>query len=166
MNPFSHHNSPVVFLRADPGVASFTLVEVVVAMGIFTFALVVVLGLLNVALSTNKQSSDQIQAANIASLLVATRRAAPTNTGSYLSSFALTNLNQGLFTNTTVVGLDGTTSTNSGTTYNLYYVAGTNSATGPNMASVYLLLWWPQGAPMPNHNPSAYYELSTEISLQ
>jgi hypothetical protein len=135
-------------------------------MGIFTFALVTVLALLSVALSRNKESSDQIQAANIASLLVATRRAAPTNNGSYFSSFALPHLDQSLSTNTTVVGLDGTTSTSTGTTYNLYYVAGTNSATGPNMASVYLLLWWPLSAKMPTNNPSAYYELSTEVSLQ
>lgn len=166
MNSACRHPSTVTCPRANPGLASFTLVEVVLAMGIFTFALVTVLALLSVALSRNKESSDQIQAANIASILVAARRAAPTNTGTYFNSFALTNLNQALVTNTTVVGLDGTTSTSTGTTYNLYYVAGTTSATGPNMASVYLLLWWPLNSKMPTNNPSGYYELSTEISLQ
>jgi len=154
------------FGSRDPGKASFTLVEVVLALGIFTFVLVTVLALLSVALRTNKESSDQIQAANIASLLVAARRSAPTNAGVYFSTFALPNLNQSMVTNTTTVGLDGTTNTTTGTTYNLYYVAGTNQTTGPNMADVYLLIWRPLGAEMPTNNPSAYYELSTQVSLQ
>jgi len=166
MTPASSHCLRVTYPRLTAKANSFTLVEVVLAMGIFTFALVTVLALLSVALSRNKESSDQIQAANIASLLVATRRAAPTNNGSYFSAFALPHLDQSMVTNTTVVGLDGTTSTSTGTTYNLYYIAGTNGATGPNMASVYLLLWWPLSGKMPTNNPSTYYELSTEVFLQ
>ncbi len=100
----------------DRGEDSFTLVEVVLALGIFTFALVTVLALLSLALNTNKESSDQIQAANISSLLVAARRAAPTNSGPNFASFALPALNQSSLTNTTTVGLDGTTSTTTGST--------------------------------------------------
>ncbi len=48
--------------RPDSGTVAFSLVEVVLALAIFTFALVTILGLLGVALGTNKQSSDQIQA--------------------------------------------------------------------------------------------------------
>jgi len=148
------------------GGKAFSLVEVVLALAIFTFALVTILGLLGVALGTNKQSSDQIQAANIASLLISTRRASPTNTGPNFAAFALPNLNQSMFTNTAIVGEDGTTTATSSTRYNLYYVVGTNSATGTRTANVYLLLWWPLNAPMPTNNPSAYYELTTAVSLQ
>jgi uncharacterized protein (TIGR02598 family) len=146
--------------------ASFTLVEVVLALAIFSFVLVTMLALLSVALRTNKESSDQIQAANIASLLVSARRAAPTNGGANFTTFALPVFNQGYVTNTTQVGLDGTTVTGTGAAYNLYYQVGTNAGTGPNLANVYLLIWWPLGARMPTNNPSAYYELSTQVSLQ
>jgi uncharacterized protein (TIGR02598 family) len=152
--------------RPDSGTVAFSLVEVVLALAIFTFALVTILGLLGVALGTNKQSSDQIQASNIASLLIATRRASPTNTGANFAAFALPNLNQGMFTNTTIVGEDGTTTATTGSRYNLYYVLGTNSTTGTSVANVYLLLWWPLNAKMPTNNPSAYYELTTAVSLQ
>jgi uncharacterized protein (TIGR02598 family) len=145
---------------------AFSLVEVVVALGVVSFALVTMLGLLSVGLNTNKVSSDQIQAANIASLLVATRRASPTNDGPNFTTFALPPLNQSYTTNTTAVGLDGTTSTNTSSTYNLYYGVGTSATTGPNLARIYLLIWWPLGAKMPTNNPSSYYELSTTVSLQ
>jgi uncharacterized protein (TIGR02598 family) len=165
MIPIRRYRSSSLAFRGG-GVIAFTLVEVVVAMGIFIFAFITVLALLNVALSRNRESSEQIQAANVASLLVATRRASPTNAGTYFSSFALPHLDQSLVTNTTSVGLDGTTSTSTGKTYNLLYTVGTNSVTGANVANVYLLLWWPLGAPMPTNNPSSCFELSTQVSLQ
>jgi len=166
MNALCQRHSVQFQIRPHSGTVAFSMVEVVFAMAIFTFALVTILGLLGLALGTNKQSSDQIQAANIACLLITTRRASPTNTGANFTTFALPNLNQSMVTNTTTVGEDGTTTATTGTRYNLYYVVGTNSITGPNTASVYLLLWWPLNAKMPTNNPSAYYELTTAVSLQ
>ncbi len=49
-----------------------------------------IVGLFMVGINTNKESSDQIQAANLASLLISTRRALPTNT---IANFALPPLN-------------------------------------------------------------------------
>jgi type II secretory pathway pseudopilin PulG len=162
-----HQDYPVkIAVSMHRGNASFSLVEVVLALAIFSFVLVTMMALLSVALRTNKESSDQIQAANIASLLVSTRRAAPTNSGANFTNFALPQLNQSYVTNTTPLGLDGTTSPGTGTAYNLYYQVGTNAGTGPNLANVYILIWWPLGARMPTNNPSAYYELSTQVSLQ
>ena len=145
---------------------SFSLIEVVMALGIVSFALVAIISLFFVGFTTNKQSSDQIQAANLASLLVATRRAVPTNA---IANFALPPLNRTYSTNGTYltngagVSLDGTTS---GTrSFNLYYQAGTNAATGPRVAQVYLLLWSPPSAPVPTNGPGARYELSTQVLL-
>ncbi len=76
--------------RRTASVAAFSLVEVVVALGIFTFALVAIIGLFVTGLNTNKESSDQIQAANFASLLISSRRALPTNV---IANFALPPLN-------------------------------------------------------------------------
>lgn len=146
--------------------AAFTLVEVVVALGIFSFALFAIAGLFLVGINTNKESSEQIQAANVASLLISTRRALPTNT---IANFALPPLNT-LYsaTGTSLTGtggmaLDGTTT---GTpTYNLFYQAGTNTATGPHLAQVHLILWWPTAAAMPINNSSTRYELTTQVAL-
>jgi type II secretory pathway pseudopilin PulG len=167
MNAAAFHSTVKKRSLRPAGAPSFSLVEVVVALGVVSFALLTMLGLLSLGLTTNKLSSDHIQAANLASLLVATRRASPSDptNGTYLASFALPHLDQPYVTNTTVVGLDGTTSTNTGTTYNLFYGVGTSPGT-TNLAHVYLLLWWPVGAPKPVNNPSSYYELSTTVSLQ
>ncbi len=154
-------------LQRSSGWRAFTLVEVVIALGIFSFALVAVAGLLFVGVDNNKTSADQIQAANFASLLISTRRALPT---SAITNFALPPLNMAYSTNGTYlinqngVAMDGTT--NSGTPfYNLYYQAGTNSVTGVHLAQVHLLLWWPPSAPLPSNNPGNRYEVTTMVAL-
>ena len=146
--------------------AAFTLVEVVIALAIFSFALFAIVELFLVGISTSKDSSDQIQAANVASLLISTRRALPTNS---IANFALPPLNMAYSTTgTSLTGkggmaLDGTTT---GTpAYNLFYQVGTNITTGPHLAQVHLLLWWPTSALAPANNPSARYELTTQVAL-
>ena len=137
----------------------------VIALGIFAFALVAIAGLLFVGIDTNKESSDQIQASNLASFLIATRRGMPTNT---ISHFALPPLNLAA-TNTVTVEIDGLTNTAAGLpgadSYKLRYqiIPGTPSL---NMANIYLLLWWPSTLPSPStNNPGSYYELSTQVPL-
>ncbi len=146
--------------------AAFTLVEVVVALGIFSFALVAIVGLFVVGINTNKESSDQIQGANFASLLVSTRRSLPTNS---IANFALPPLNVAYSTNGTYltnssgVADDGTT--NGAPTYNLFYQVGTNSVTGPHLAEVHFMLWWPVSATLPTNNPGNRYEVTTQVAL-
>lgn len=55
----------------------FSLIEVVVALGITAFALVTLIGLFSVGLQTGKESVETIQAANLVSGFIAERRAAP-----------------------------------------------------------------------------------------
>ncbi|HEY8966507.1 MAG TPA: prepilin-type N-terminal cleavage/methylation domain-containing protein, partial [Candidatus Methylacidiphilales bacterium] len=107
---------------------AFSLIEVLLALGIISFAMVALIGLFALGLKTNKESADQIEAANIASLLLSTLRAIPTNPP---PGFALPALNQATVTKTVQVGPDGTTaSAASGLgagasinkAYNLYYV--------------------------------------------
>jgi len=146
---------------------AFTLVEVVVALGIFSFAIMAIVGLFVVGLNTNKESSDQIQAANFASLLISSRRALPT---SVIANFALPPLNApysaaGTYlTNSLGVAADGTTNVGA-PAYNLFYQAGTNSVTGPHLALVHLVIWWPLAAVPPTNNPGGRYELSTQVAL-
>jgi uncharacterized protein (TIGR02598 family) len=154
------------YLRRTSTLAAFTLVEVVVALAIFSFALMAIVGLFFVGIDTNKESSDQIQAANFASMLISTRRALPTSS---INNFALPPLNvayssNGTYlTNNAGVAADGTVT---GTrAYNLYYQAGTNSVTGTHLAQVHLMLWWPIASAMPINNPGNRYELTTQIAL-
>jgi uncharacterized protein (TIGR02598 family) len=147
-------------------IVAFTLVEVVVALSIFSFALVAIVGLFMVGINTNKESSDQIQEANFASLLISTRRALPTNS---IANFALPPLNvpyssTGTYlTNSAGVASDGTTT---GTpVYNLFYQAGTNSLTGSHLALVHFIVWTPISAPFPASNPAVRYELTTQVAL-
>ncbi len=152
--------------RRPHRVAAFSLVEVVVALGIFTFALVAIVGLFVTGLNTSKESSDQIQGANFASLLISTRRAVPTTV---IPNFALPPLNApyspgGTFlTNASGVAADGTT--NSAPAYNLFYQAGTNSTTGSHLALVHVVVWWPLGAALPTNNPGGRYEVTTQVAL-
>jgi uncharacterized protein (TIGR02598 family) len=159
-------------LRRTAGLSSFTLVEVVIALGIFSFAIVAIVGLFAVGIDTNKESSEQIQAADVASLLISTRRAVPTST---IANFALPPLNvqyssTGTYlTNESGVATDGTLT--GARTYNLFYQIGTNyqtganPATGTHLALVHLMLWWPTASPMPLNNAGNRYELTTQVVL-
>lgn len=146
--------------------AAFSLVEVVLALGIFSFALMAIIGLFMVGINTSKESAEQIQAANLASLLISTRRTIPTNV---IANFALPPLNttystSGTYvTNANGVSLDGTLT--GPRAYNLFYQIGTNAATGTRLAQVHLLLWWPTASTIPLNNPGNRYEITTQVAL-
>ncbi|MCE0499341.1 MAG: hypothetical protein LV481_15480 [Methylacidiphilales bacterium] len=65
------------------GRAGFTLVEVVLALGVTTFCLLTMVGLLAVGISTNKSTIQQSIAANIAGAAMADLRATPLANESY-----------------------------------------------------------------------------------
>ncbi len=142
---------------------AFSLVEVVIALGIFTFAVMGIVGLFVVGINAGKESADQIQAANLASLLISTRRALPTKA---MTNFALPPLNMTYASsgsNVMGVATDGTITAPA--EYNLFYQIGTNAATGPHLAQVHLMLWWPPATTNPPNNPANRYELTTQVAL-
>ena len=145
---------------------AFSLIEIVLSLGVFSLIFVSILGLLNVGVSDNKGSSDQIQAADLASLLLATRRASPTNTGFNFSTFSIPPLNVPA-TNTTEVGINGTTSIAGlapSEVFALKYMIGTGVT--PHVALVHLLIWWPASAPAPRSSGSdSCYEITTQVAL-
>lgn len=148
-----------------PHSRAFSLVEVVLALGICAFVLVALIGLFSTGLRTGRESEEQVQAANLASQIVATRLAAPTATN--LADFAiplsaLTNSYADISPSTgTLVGLDGRT--NSSPAYRLICRAGTNAQTGPRLAQVYVMLSWPYQAPLTN--AAGRYEVLTYVPL-
>jgi type II secretory pathway pseudopilin PulG len=151
--------------RAQP-LEAFTLVEVVIALGVFAFAMVAIIGLFSLGMTTSRQSSDQIQASNLASLLLATRRASPTN--SAIANFPIPALAATPLSNSTPiqVAINGTTVTSgmpASDIFNLNYVILPGAT--PNLSVVRLLLWQPATALMPPTNsPGACYEVATQIA--
>jgi type II secretory pathway pseudopilin PulG len=149
-----------------PKTKAFSLVEVVLALGVISFALVTIMGLFGVGLTIDKESSDKTQAADLAALILSMRRALPTTNDSTLPLPPLTNTTAVTSNSAPVaVAINGTTITNNvpiSDIYDLNYRISPGSAT--NMVNVYLLLWWPAGTKPPIGNASSYYEISTEVA--
>jgi uncharacterized protein (TIGR02598 family) len=61
----------------DPNVSSFSLIEVTLALGVVSFALLALFGLLPVGLKENQNSTSQTAATSIATALIADLRATP-----------------------------------------------------------------------------------------
>jgi Tfp pilus assembly protein PilV len=162
------------FLRKNTAEA-FTLIEVVIALGLFIFAVTAIIGLFSVGIGTSKESSDQIQAANFASLLISTRRAIPVdpaNATIALTNFALPSLNAAtpaIGTNVLNVMSDGTKAAAGAGDYNLRYQVTLDNtatpATPPRLAQVHLTIWWPTASATPPADPSKRYELTTQVAL-
>lgn len=75
------------------GTVAFSLVEVVVAMGIIAFALIILLGLLPVGLKSDIDSMGESQAVNLMQALIADRQATAFSTNSIVYNIpALTNI--------------------------------------------------------------------------
>lgn len=153
----------------ETGFRAFSLIEVVLALGICAFVLVAMLGLFSTGLRAGRESEEQVQAANLASQILATRMASPTNDAHTLDfaipASALTNAyadilgSEGGF-----VGLDGRTNVSaSNAAYRLFARAGTNGLTGARTAQVYLMLSWPPQAAL--SNAAGRYETLTYLSL-
>ena len=84
-----------VFLRPHHGIAAFSLVEVVLAMGVVAFGLIVIVALLPIGLKSNRDSIEESQAVNLLQALVADRHAAGYGTASPVYNLpALANVTQ------------------------------------------------------------------------
>lgn len=149
------------------GIPAFSLVEVVLSLGICAFVLVAMMGLFSTGLRASRESEEQVQAANLASQILASRLASPSNPSPALAipAAALTNTFADVFGGTeTYIGLDGLTTTDAdAAAYRMVCRAGTNALTGPRLAQIYLLLTWPpQAAPT---QASGRYETLTYVPL-
>lgn len=148
----------------------FSLVEVVLALGICSFALVGIMALFVSGLKTNRESEEMIQAANLVSVILNTRQAAPFKdiVNFPVPHTALTNTFVQLYgadSSVKYLGADGRLTDRDHALYRITCWAGTNYVTGPHLAQVYLMVSWPIGAN--SSNPSAgRYELTSYVRLQ
>ncbi|MEZ0297057.1 MAG: hypothetical protein ACAI35_11435 [Candidatus Methylacidiphilales bacterium] len=145
--------------------AGFSLVEIMLAVGIFAFAGVALIGLFSIGLNTNRDSAANLHAATIAEFMLSTRRATPT---APLASFPLPRLDVAAKNDITIMlnsnGLE--TTQPSDAKFGLYYTITppADLSTGIAKAThVHLYLFWPATATV----ESAYgrYEVVTSISL-
>lgn len=155
-------------LKQSSSLHAFSLVEVVLALGICSFALVALIGLLGTGLQSGKDSEDQIQATNLASLIISTRAAAPTNN---IANFAIPlsalsgSYGDAYPGGTNYIGSNGKLSAATNAAYRITCRAGTNAITGSGISQVYLKLSWP--AQMNATNAAAKsYEILTYISIR
>jgi len=143
----------------------FTLIEVVLALAIFAFAAVGLISLFSLGLNTSRDSTQKMLSSNIATSLLATRRAAPSGT---INGFLLPPLNASTNNENTPIFLteDGfEASTTDQARLGLIYriVAPDPALTTPGFSKVYLCFFWPATAA-----PSkalGRFEITTSVSL-
>lgn len=153
---------------------AFSLIEVVVALGIAVFAGFALIGLLSVGLKNSSDSTMQLQAASIMEEMCSIRRAAPTNDlTSIQTNFPLPPLttSAGNLTTTNLwLAWDGTITTSPanarfGFLYNITAPSGYPSAsTTGNYATAYLCLYWPVQVSPTNAN-LGHFEVTTTFAL-
>ncbi len=162
--------------------AGFTLVEVVLALGILIFAGFALISLMAEGFQSSKDSKQQFQAATIAEYICATRRTAPiadfSTTQPY---FPLPNLTNAVATgNTNNFGPSGTPVylTWDGATTNqpnaffglLYSITAPTTyvpTVSPAAATVYLYIYWPpqMSASNATNGATSHYEVTTAIAM-
>jgi len=150
------------------GKSSFSLIEVVIALGICSFAIVALVGLFSSGIQSGQESQQKIQAADLASLILSTRAATPTNNLPFLAippTALATNYSVVYGTNTPAyVGYDGQVTNRADAVYQVVCSAGTNAATGANLAEVYLMLAWPPQGSL-SETADKRYEVVTYIPI-
>jgi type II secretory pathway pseudopilin PulG len=162
----------------------FSLVEVVVALGVLLVAGFGMIGLLTVGSKGNSDSKEQIQAASLAEMICSTLRAVPekdltsSNSQSPFANFPIPPLNSSASrtSGTLFLNWDGSTveatdpSARFGLIYqiynNLYPVPAGNTASPsptPGVATLYLCLYWPAQASA--SSSEGHYELTSTFAL-
>ncbi len=156
--------------------AAFSLVEVVLALGIFIFAGFAMVGLLGVGLQGSSDSKQQLQAATIAEFLCSTRRAAPTQdftvSTSVQPNFPLPVLSTTTnnYSTPTYLTWDGAATTLAagnarfGLIFSIMAPASYTASTNPGYSTVYLYLYWPPRA-SPKAATTGRYELTSTFAL-
>jgi uncharacterized protein (TIGR02598 family) len=157
--------------RGKAGSTAFSLVEVVLAIAIVTFALIIMVALLPIGLKSNNDSMGESQGVNLLQALVADRKSsAYSNYSSYYSIPALTNVVSQM-TGTLYVMEDGLTTNAQATAArycvnytiypatNIYSGATNNPVTGPvQPVSINFRVSWPAAQ---TNRPSSVETIAT-----
>ncbi len=143
----------------------FSLVEVVLALAIFSGGIVVIVNLIAVLLQVNGDTVQNTRAANTVSRILAVRRSAPcVELPAYGTGALLPRLNQPYTgqKQTAYITEDGTVVPDAGSAaFFAIYCTGTNDSMGRNTSGVYVALTWPAGAAGNTRN---LYEVYTTVA--
>ncbi len=146
-----------------PSRLAFSLVEVVVSIGITSFCLITLLALFSVGITATRDSSEELQASHLAQSFIDTRRASPTNSISGFPVPPLPLSGQPATTNSIPVLLtaDGeATTTPASALFGLNYRLTPASTAGQKTpVLIYLQFYWPAQASVAN--ASGHYEVVT-----
>ncbi len=162
-----------LFSSRNLSARAFSLVEVVMALGICAFALMSVIGLFTAGLRINRESEGRISAVNLAEKMLEMRRICPTSSTNQMANLAIPVLNRAYgpaylngSSSTSYITASGYLTNSPGfDTFMATCQAGTNFLTGEKVAQVYLMLSWP--AQQNPSNPQAFrYETLTYIPLR
>lgn len=132
--------------------AAFSLIEVVVALGLFSFCIIGIMGLLAVAMGSTRSVADESNAADIASSVAGLWEVAPTNNTPVELSDSATNAPMGQFTigaatSTFYYDADGRNLPNAtGATLRMDYKAE-QVAGQPGSYAVSMTFLWPASGP-------------------
>jgi type II secretory pathway pseudopilin PulG len=156
------------------------LVEIVVALAIFIFAGFALIGLLGVGMQNNRDSKEQLQAANIAEFICSTRRGTPMTDFSvnltqpgfplpvlYSSAWA-PNFTTNNFASPTLLTWDGLATANPanarfGFVYSIVSAPNYVASVKPGIATVYFSLYWP--AESSTTTSAGHFEVTTKFQL-
>lgn len=145
---------------------AFTLVEVVLALGLVTFAMMALLGLMTSALSIDQRSGEEIQASSIAGVILEGRKmrpadedeslVLPTVSGQSGQTSALIKEN---FGSPVYLAETGGTAAKEVAHYALRYRVETHPPGSGIPATVYLMISWPAQ----QNPPQSYYEVISSV---
>ncbi len=137
--------------------SAFSLVEIVIAVGIFSFVIVAVMGTMSVALSSTRDSEMRLAAAHTSAVIIGTLKANPTNrTDTTIFPNTLTGTGSNIF-----VDRQGRTTDQSGAAFKLAWKLKPD-ATLANLVFCNIELTWPANAPT---NTVSFHRVATSILL-
>lgn len=144
-------------LRAFAGASAFSLVEIMIALGIFSFVIVAIMGTMTVALNSTRDSEMKLRAAHVGTAIMGQLKANTTNIPtSFFPYGAYTNLTElpgtdesptNLFVDRQ--GLKVSSATDSNAAFRLAWRM-TRDAEMTNLVYCYLDLTWPPAAASTN----------------
>lgn len=137
--------------------SAFSLVEVVIAVGIFSFVIVAVMGTMSVALSSTRDSEMKLSAAHTSAVIIGSLKANPNNrTDETIFPNTLTGSGSNIY-----VDRQGRVTNQSGAAFRLAWKL-TKDTTLTNLVFCNIELTWPPSAPT---NSVSSHRVATSILL-
>ncbi len=129
--------------------SAFSLVEVVIAIGIASFCLVAMLGLIPSGMKAVRASTEQTAATSLMMAIASDLRTTPSS-NTISSQFGITIPSSGGNTNTIYLNEDGSTNASAASSRYAVSVTLSNSANATALTSALIQIWWPAAAQLTN----------------